>query len=956
MFHFLRQLAFISPVSLALGFASGCDVSNGNGPGKEQQPDPVVVDIPIAFITRQIPIDDDPDALGTPVSQNILDPAAFHPGAKLIFKDRAKYSAAEVNITAGLFPDQLEDPDDEDSPLIPALIDVKDLEASPNGDKLLFSLRAPADPDDDNPQPTWNLWEYSVETGIAQPLFDSVIAEQGQDVSPHYLPNGSIVFSSTRQKRTKAILLDEGKAQYSGLDESAESHAFNLHSFDPRTDEIEQLTFNPSHDLQPTLLSNGRIAFLRWDNMPGHNQVSFYSAKPDGSDIQKLYGYNSQTTGPNGSDANFWNAREINDGELLINFRNRESRHWGGDIVVINTNGFTDLNQPNPQDPGSGSPQKPLSLIPINITEDNPEVYSLGGFYNSAYPLNDGTNRLLVSWSPCLINATSENTTYPCTDTFLAKANIQPAAPSFGLWIFNLTEGTQQPLKPAKDNEVYTEAIVLSTQPRSDNIISNLDSTLAAEGVGLIHIRNIYDIDGNISLNVAPIPHLAARSERPERFIRIVKAVPIPDEEALDFDRNIAFGDNGNDFMRDILGYVPIEPDGSAKFKIPANMAISLNLVDATGKRLPGGLHENWLSLQPGEHFECVGCHEAGSTQPHGRRDAQERTAYLGAPFIGMELIDQNNIPVSSPQTGQSMGEHFADELEARTPTIDMLYRDIWTQNSNNTEADISLAYASIAPDDTDTLPPINNTCSTPAEPVTWTKPSTCQSSANPSPFAQSTWGSDCRITINYEAHIQPLWERDRRTCNPQPNPDGSDNITNKTCTSCHSDENQSLDGMPLVPAASLYLTREMPMISVPPDADDDLLTADEDCDQNRSENFFASYRQLLQDRIQLQIVDGDILPQYDSEFGDTRDPDTNLLVLDDDGSRLQTFYRTCERETAPATEGSAFSSQAFFTLFEGNDPIHTGILSPSERRLIAEWLDLGGQYYNDPFVAPLND
>ena len=28
----------------------------------------------------------------------------------------------------------------------------------------------------------------------------------------------------------------------------------------------------------------------------------------------------------------------------------------------------------------------------------------------------------------------------------------------------------------------------------------------------------------------------------------------------------------------------------------------------------------------------------------------------------------------------------------------------------------------------------------------------------------------------------------------------------------------------------------------------------------------------------------------------------------------------------------------------------HAGIMNPSEKRLLAEWIDLGGQYFNDPF------
>jgi hypothetical protein len=58
-------------------------------------------------------------------------------------------------------------------------------------------------------------------------------------------------------------------------------------------------------------------------------------------------------------------------------------------------------------------------------------------------------------------------------------------------------------------------------------------------------------------------------------------------------------------------------------------------------------------------------------------------------------------------------------------------------------------------------------------------------------------------------------------------------------------------------------------------------------------------------------------------------------------------------------TAGSANGSEAtFFRIFDGSyhDPVldHTGYLTPAELRLISEWLDIGGQFYNDPFVAPV--
>lgn len=55
----------------------------------------------------------------------------------------------------------------------------------------------------------------------------------------------------------------------------------------------------------------------------------------------------------------------------------------------------------------------------------------------------------------------------------------------------------------------------------------------------------------------------------------------------------------------------------------------------------------------------------------------------------------------------------------------------------------------------------------------------------------------------------------------------------------------------------------------------------------------------------------------------------------------------------APSMSGAgARASARFFGRF-GAGGAHEGFLDPAELRLIAEWLDIGGQYYNDPFEAP---
>ena len=61
------------------------------------------------------------------------------------------------------------------------------------------------------------------------------------------------------------------------------------------------------------------------------------------------------------------------------------------------------------------------------------------------------------------------------------------------------------------------------------------------------------------------------------------------------------------DAMR-ILGTTPVEEDGSASFRVPANTPVSLQTLDDEGKAVQ--LMRSWFTAMPGEQVSCVGCHE----------------------------------------------------------------------------------------------------------------------------------------------------------------------------------------------------------------------------------------------------------------------------------------------------------------------------------------------------------
>ena len=55
-----------------------------------------------------------------------------------------------------------------------------------------------------------------------------------------------------------------------------------------------------------------------------------------------------------------------------------------------------------------------------------------------------------------------------------------------------------------------------------------------------------------------------------------------------------------------------------------------------------------------------------------------------------------------------------------------------------------------------------------------------------------------------------------------------------------------------------------------------------------------------------------------------------------------------------PGRSARTVDSVRFFTIF-APAARHEGRLTAAELKLVSEWLDIGAQYFNDPFAAPLN-
>ena len=286
-----------------------------------------------------------------------------------------------------------------------------------------------------NNVPTWNLYEYDIINDSLTALISAGIQEKGDDISPQYLPDGRIIFSSTRQTVSKGIRTNEGRdGVLPATNENRRNAAFSLHVLNA-DGTIEQVSFNQSNDLDPIVLKNsGRVLFSRWNHMGSRNDISLYSMNPDGTDVQLYYGAHSHNTGqdPN-TDVHFYKPREMEDGRILTILRPLVTNFGGGDIIFIDGKNFADNTQPIWSQQGfiTGSAQ---TVFKQNVTTNT--GLSLKGRYNATFPMLDGSNRYLMSWSQCQIldiPADPNSTIIPCTlatDAQLNDPNLVEAPPS----------------------------------------------------------------------------------------------------------------------------------------------------------------------------------------------------------------------------------------------------------------------------------------------------------------------------------------------------------------------------------------------------------------------------------------------------------------------------------------------------------------------------------------------
>lgn len=337
----------------------------------------------------------------------------------------------------------------------------------------------------------------------------------------------------------------------------------NLHLLDRKSGSVRRLTLDQDNNWFPTLLHDGRVMFLRWEYTESAHYFSrvLMHMNPDGSDQKEYYGSNSYW--PN----SLFNAKAIPGKPGM--FVGIVSGHHGikrvGEMTIFDVNrGRTETEGAVQKVPGFGQKVE-------NITKDELVNGIKTPYFAEPYPLSE--NFFLAS---CCLSRGDGHMNIVFCDKF---DNIIPLT--------------------ASDSFVYAEPRPVQGRKKPPVIPDrvNLESSVATA----------YITDVNEGRAMKGVPRGKAKS------LRVFMSEYSPRNTGSHY----AMGMESNWDVKVLYGTTPVQKDGSARFEIPANQPITVQVLDEEGRAL--ALMRSWFTAMPGEVLSCIGCHENQNEAPPAR-------------------------------------------------------------------------------------------------------------------------------------------------------------------------------------------------------------------------------------------------------------------------------------------------------------------------------------------------
>lgn len=492
---------------------------------------------------------------------------------------------------------------------------VRDPEVSYDGKEIILSFRK-------NMKDDYHIYRTTVEGGeLYQITLDSGIS----DIDPVYLPDGDIVFSSTREPKycmcNRHIMA-------------------NLYRMESDGANIIQLSKNTLFEGHASLLSDGRLIYDRWEYVDRNfgDAQGLWTSNPDGTNHAIFYGNNMNSPG------GVIEPRSIpGSNHIACIFGSCHDRPWGALVVLDRTKGVD----------GEGSvehiwPAEARAMIGVGNWD---KFMELNIRYEDPFPLDDAF--------------------------ILCSRSIQKGKPlheKMGLFLVDIF-GNEILIHEEEDG--CFDPMPIAPRQKEPTIPVRSDY---GDKPGYFYVQNVYEGTHMEGIEPGSIKYFRV-VETPE------KRTFTPD--AWGGQGQQAPGMNWHSFEgKRILGEAEVEDDGSVYVEVPAGKFVYFQLLDGNRKMLqsmrsgtmvqPGevrgciGCHEDRLSVplnqnklplamkkrpssfvesarnadmfsyahmvQPIFDRHCIKCHDFGQDNESGLVLAGDKNPFFNASYVDLHV------------------------------------------------------------------------------------------------------------------------------------------------------------------------------------------------------------------------------------------------------------------------------------------------------------------------------
>lgn len=433
---------------------------------------------------------------------------------------------------------------------------IRDPDISSDGSKILFSHKK-SDGDD------YHLYEMNYATKQVRQLTSGAGFADYEGI---YLPDGNIMFNSTRVVQSVDCWI---------------TPVSNFYIMDGNGAYMRRIGYDQVHTNYPTMAEDGRVIYTRWEyNDRGQMMPQeFFQMNPDGTNQTAVYKSNS------GFPVNPLHIRAIPGTTKYISTFTGHHTPQAGKLGII--------------DPSKGREENQGARL-IAPVRDTPaeriDGYGQSGeMFQYPYPVTE--KEFLVSYAP---------------EGWAGGDN--KTSTHFGLYFMDM-DGRRELLAYDRNNSC-NQGVPLNGRPVLHVRPNSVDYR---KSTGTYYVGDIYKGPG-----LEGVPRGTIKSLRVVGMEYRAASIGVTQNDyPAFFTGHVQWSSgnycppsvgNGSWDPKKVLGTVPVYEDGSALFSVPARVPVYFQALDEKGRMVQ--TMRSWSTLQPGETYSCVGCHENKNTTP----------------------------------------------------------------------------------------------------------------------------------------------------------------------------------------------------------------------------------------------------------------------------------------------------------------------------------------------------